>query len=100
MPIFGPRIKHEELLRIKHDVLKALSRAQKEYDKAGAGRHVYWTGGGNGHISETDAQDRDRAELRAFVDLYSQLKNNTVQLQAYISRISRTLERKKYIPSK
>lgn len=84
MAIFGTRIKHEELLRIKHDVLKALSQAQKEYDDASAGRHVHWTGGGQGHISETDAKVRDGEEREAFVYLLHKLKNTTAQLQAFI----------------
>lgn len=89
MAFFKRRIKDEELLRIKHDVEKALSEAQKALDTTNKSHHVYtdYTRGGlagGGHISDADARERDREEREVFLNLRHTFLEISAQLQAYI----------------
>ena len=88
MAFFKRRIKDEELLRIKHDVEKALSEAQKALDAASSSHHVYTDPSGDvGHISEADARERDREEKEAFLNLRRKFVEISAQLQTYIDRM-------------
>ena len=97
MAFFKRRIKDEELLRIKHDVEKALSEAQKALDATSADVHVYpetsgYTVVAGGHISEADARQRSYGSKKAYLELHNTFVRISAQLQAYCEKIQEGID--------
>lgn len=97
MAFFKRRIKDEELLRIKHDVEKALSEAQKALDAARANINVYPETSGSmvvdgGHSSGADARQRNYGSKRAYLELHNTFVRISAQLQAYCKKIQEDID--------